>query len=236
MKPPYIKKICKINRLSFFYVNGAYIRKHLEKDFVTNADYKKYKFIPKKEIWIEQEFSKKEYEYYIKFFLAKAKYLSQGKPYKKAVRLGNIIEQKQRNKSKIVQKLRKLSKKQQIIKIHKKFLKNYSNKKIKTWIVKGFLVRSLYYLDFTAGGHDKVYKFIPEKEIWIDDATNPKETFLTLLHELYERKLMSKDKTSKTIKKSYEKAHEKALKIESYYRNNPKALKQRIRQELINQP
>ena len=235
MKPPYIKKISETNGFSVFYVNGKYIREHIEKDFPNFSAHYYFKFIPENEIWVDKEFSKKEYKYFIEFIITREKAI-QGKTPEEARQLGNKAEQAKRDKSKIIRKLKKLSKKEQIKKVHKRFLKKYSNNKIKTWLVNGFLVRSLYFLDFTAGGHEKVYGFVPENEIWVDDALNPKERESLLLHELYERRLMAQDKTSKTKQESYLKTHKMALELEAEFRNNRKALKQRIKQELALQP
>ena len=47
---------------------------------------------------------------------------------------------------------------------------------LSVWIVNGRLVRSVFDIDFTAGGHDYVYEFVPENEVWIDDSIEePKE-------------------------------------------------------------
>ncbi len=58
--------------------------------------------------------------------------------------------------------------------IRVKFLKSYS-RKVKVWIVDGEAVRDLFFIDFTEGGYDKVYPFIPSGEIWIDDDVFPRE-------------------------------------------------------------
>jgi hypothetical protein len=40
---------------------------------------------------------------------------------------------------------------------------------VHVWFVKGRLVRSMYDVEFTEGGHDYVYEFVPPNEVWIDD-------------------------------------------------------------------
>lgn len=40
---------------------------------------------------------------------------------------------------------------------------------IQVWIVDGFCLRDVFDIEFTEGGHDYVYEFVPVNEIWIDD-------------------------------------------------------------------
>ncbi len=226
MKKPYLKKIFEKNNYKFFYVDGMYVRKNLDEEFTNFGDNHNFKFIPENEVWIDKEFGRtKELKYLAKFFIDKINHLARGRKQKEAIKLANVIEQKERDKNPAVNKLKKLSRDKQIKIIHKRLLKRYSNKKIKVWIVDGFLVRSLYFLDFTEGGHDYVYKFIPKNEIWIDDALNPKEIEFVLLHEAHERRLMTRGM-------SYSKAHKKSSRIELYYRKNPRKMNRMLRREL----
>lgn len=85
------------------------------------------------------------------------------------------------------------------------------------WIVNGRLVRSVFDIDFTAGGHDHVYEFVPEKEIWIDDAIIEQERSYILLHELHERNRMSEGWP-------YSKAHAESSRLEYRCRHHPDEL------------
>ena len=54
-------------------------------------------------------------------------------------------------------------------------IKKYSGA-VKVWIIQGGLVRSLYFIHFTEGGHDLVYPhFVPKNEVWLDDDLSPGE-------------------------------------------------------------
>ena len=64
---------------------------------------------------------------------------------------------------------------------------------LSVWIINGRLVRSGFDDDFTEGGHDYVYEFVPRDEIWIDNDLEEVERPYVLLHELHERNLMAKD-------------------------------------------
>ncbi|MGA2480817.1 MAG: hypothetical protein ABSG63_18890, partial [Spirochaetia bacterium] len=88
---------------------------------------------------------------------------------------------------------------------------------ITVWIVNGRLVRSTFDIDFTEGGHDKVYEFVPANEVWIDDAIIEQERGYVLLHELHERNQMSTGMP-------YSQAHAESSKIEFRCRHHPDEL------------
>ena len=101
---------------------------------------------------------------------------------------------------------------------------------VKVWLVDGDLVRQKYYNDFIEGGHDKVYKWMPSKEIWIDDKLPAKNREAVILHEDHERHLMSHGMTydkahrSSSIVEGEAKAHHKVaerLKQEETMKKNP---------------
>jgi hypothetical protein len=151
--------------------------------------------------------------------------MSGGLTRKQADRIATAIEISERNKSKRILQL-KLAKNKDVMfkKIRKDFLKRYSGD-VKVWLVRGDLVRSLFFTDFTQGGHDKVYKFVPKGEVWIDDDLFKKERVFVIIHELYERYLMAKGMT-------YNQAHEKASRIEYRCRKNPKIIEKTLKKEI----
>jgi hypothetical protein len=83
---------------------------------------------------------------------------------------------------------------------------------VHVWLVSGEAVRTLYFLDFTEGGHDKVYPFVPDNEVWIDDDLGEGERKFVLIHELYERWLMARGK-------EYEEAHYPSSSLEFFCRS-----------------
>ena len=70
-------------------------------------------------------------------------------------------------------------------------------------MVDGKNVRAYIDPEFILGGHEFVYDYVPNGEIWIDVKTDPSEIPYILLHEKVERELMVKGK-------SYDVAHEYA--------------------------
>jgi len=225
-KKPYIKKIGDFSGFHVWFVNGFWIRKHLDEEFTNFGQHYRFKFIPENEFWIDYKSGNlKETKYFIQNLLIQNRLMARGKSYDEASEIANRAERAERNKSRKLKKLKRTRKREILIKkVHKKLLKKFSNG-IKIWIVKGDLVRSLFFIDFTEGGHDKVYKFIPEKEIWIDDDLYYKEIPLVIIHELHERWLMAKGKI-------YDEAHKKSNEIEHYCRVHPKSIKKRLLLEI----
>lgn len=70
--------------------------------------------------------------------------------------------------------------------------------------VDGSIIRKYFDPEFVAGGHEFVYDYIPQNEIWIDAWLDEKEYPYVLLHEEVERELMKEGKI-------YDIAHEFAL-------------------------
>ncbi len=234
MKKPYIKKAGIFSGFNVWTVNGKYVRENLDKDFNNFGQHHDFGFIPKDEFWLDREHNSNEQRFFVENMLAENKFISDGKGYEKARELADEKEEKERAKLKIIKKaLKKISHGEKIInKIHKKLLKKYSNERIKVWIVRGDLVRSLFFIDFTEGGNDQIYHFIPYGEIWLDDDLNPGERNFVLLHEIYERNLMKKGIPYWSSKNSLKTAHGSANKVEFLCRANPKMLDGKIRHEL----
>ncbi|MBI5369846.1 hypothetical protein HZA85_01460 [Candidatus Uhrbacteria bacterium] len=78
-------------------------------------------------------------------------------------------------------------------------------------LVDGKVVRQYLDPEFTQGGHEKVYRYVPKGEIWIECALHPKEIPFAIHHETIERKMMFKGK-------SYDIAHEYATAAEKEMR------------------
>jgi len=100
--------------------------------------------------------------------------------------------------------------------VHKRLWKKLENG-VSAWIVNGHLVRSVFDIDFTAGGHDHVYEFVPENEVWIDDDIEEEERGYVLLHELHERNRMAGGWP-------YSKAHAESSRLEYHCRHHPDEL------------
>ena len=226
MKKPYLYKLKEIAGFSVYIVDGVYIRKEMNEDFTNYAQHYQFKFIPKDEFWIDKGASRVEDKFYTTTMLVINRLTARGMSHRKAIAIANKVEKRERSAYLLVRnKIKVFRKKDQYLKsVYKKLLKKYGGDKCKVWIISGELVRGIFFLDFTEGGHDEVYSFVPKNEIWIDDDLSKKELKFVLLHEVYERNLMAKGM-------SYVEAHRHALQIEYHCRRHPRMTKAALKKE-----
>ena len=159
-----MKKIGSFSGYNVYYVSGYVIRREIDKTFPNYGSHRSFKFIPKNEFWIDYENrNKREAKYIIINFLAFEKEIEKGKNVDDAIKIANMIEKRERHKSKWIKKLRKIKIKEKLLKkIHEKRLFGKITDKLKIWLIDGDIVRSLFDVDFNQGGHGYVYPFIPK--------------------------------------------------------------------------
>lgn len=163
------------------WVNGWKIRNTLETDFNGWGENDSYPFIPKGDVWIEQ-YMKPELPLILE--LSRLEKRIKGKGFRL---IRAAAAQELTRPTSLVFGLRR-------------------ERKGKLWVVwvDGATVRQTHDPYFVSGGHDLVYTYIPRNEIWIDVLAGKKEGKYTLIHELYERQLMSRGM-------KYDDAHDFAL-------------------------
>lgn len=224
MKRPYVKKLDQISDITVWIVDGPYVRKNIDEEFTNFGQHFRFRFIPRHEFWIDREHGLGEAQFFIDHLLVELRLMASGMAYDQALEKADGVEKRERRKAELVREISRLTKSEIVENIHKRLLKKYSGE-VHVWIVKGGLVRSLYFIDFTEGGHDKVYHFVPKNEVWLDDDLDPGERRFVLLHELHERHLMS-------LGWPYSKAHRSASKIEYHCRAHPRELEANLRLEI----
>lgn len=222
----HIKRIQSSEGISIWLVDGERVRKEVNENFVQSGHHARFSFIPTDEFWIDANTDSREYPFFIDRFFAEHILIRSGIKLAEAETLAADIERHEREEA-LSDKLRKLrnQRKALIEKIHRKPFAPYHSDQFGIWIVDGKIVRDLVFLEYDAGGHDRVYPWIPKDEIWIEQALSEKERPFILLHELHERFLMGEGKY-------YPEAHHGATIIEDRFRNNPKTLNDRIDEEL----
>jgi len=224
LKPPYLSKIDEKNDLIIWIVDGAYIRGHTDKEFTNFGQHYRYPYIPEDELWLDQGGAENERKFFIDHLLVEHRLMKAGKPYDEALLEAGKTERKERRRAGDVKRFTENGKKlPDAQEVHKMLWKKLENG-ISVWIVDGKLVRSVFDIDFTAGGHDKVYEYVPDKEVWIDDDIIEQERGLILVHELHERNLMAEGW-------QYSKAHAESSKIEYYCRKHPDELHNALAKE-----
>lgn len=75
------------------------------------------------------------------------------------------------------------------------------------WLVDGPAVRRLMDCDFVMGSHFAHSRFIPQPEVWVEQAMGQRDLYPLLVHEIVELKKMIKGW-------SYERGHDLATRIE----------------------
>ena len=217
LKNAYLHKDEKRGDIQVWIMDGSYIRGHIDEEFTNFGQHYRYPYIPKKEFWIDEEAEHDERIFFIDHLLVEYDLMSKGMSYEKAIVEADRAERKERRRAGDVAKATGHGKQLPSAKsVHERLWKKLENG-VSVWVVNGRMVRSVFDIDFTAGGHDHVYEFVPEGEVWIDDAITEKERGFVLLHELHERNRMSEGLP-------YSHAHAESSHIEFQCRHHPDEL------------
>ncbi len=226
LEKPYIKKLETLDEFEVWQVDGKYIRDKVDREFTNFGQHYNFRFIPLHQFWIDKQYGNDETKYFVDHMMVEWQLMKGGMEYDDALSKADRLEKRERAKSELFQKATKeieVEQKEIPKEIHLKKLMEF--KGIEVWIVNSELVRDLYFIDYTEGGHHFVYKFVPVNEIWIDDDLKPAEMEYVLLHELHERNLMAKGM-------EYCPAHRSSSIIEYKCRNDPKLLKSCLQEEI----
>ena len=221
LKAAYIKKVDDRGDIQVWIVDGAYIRGHIDEEFTNFGQHYRYPYIPVNEFWIDHESDPDELQFFIDHLLVEHRLMAQGVLYGEALSKADQKERKERRRAGDIDRLthhgRTLPEARDV---HQRLWKKLENG-ISVWIVNGRLVRSVFDIDFTEGGHDYVYEFVPANEVWIDDDIVEAERGFVLLHELHERKRMANGWP-------YSKAHSESSRFEYHCRHHPDELHDKL--------
>ena len=213
LKPPYLHKVGERGRITIWVVDGTYIRTNIDEEFTNYGQHFAFRFIPENEFWIDREGKPDEEPFFVDHLLVEHRLMAKGVPYDDALEAADRAELKERKRAGDVDRLAKGGNLPDPAGVHVTLWKHLASG-VNVWIVDGRLVRSVFDVDFTEGGHDHVYEFVPQNEVWIDNDLEEAERPYVLLHELHERNLMAKGW-------DYDHAHEDSSKLEYHCRHNP---------------
>ncbi len=147
--------------LKVWVVDGAYIRGHIDEEFTNYGQHYRFPYIPKDELWLDREAAPDETQFFIDHLLVEHRLMAKGASYEKAIAQADRAE---RNERRLAGDVKKLEKRSSALpdaeRVHKRLWKKLENG-VGVWIVSGRLVRSAFDIDFTEGGHDYVYEFVP---------------------------------------------------------------------------
>lgn len=211
---PYLERMQKRGGVEVWMVEGSWVRTNRDEEFSNFGHHWTFpKLIPKEEIWIDKESAPDEHRFYFAHAYMERRLMAGGKDYDSARRQANAHERKLRVASGDVRKVTAGRDLPQPSKVHTRLWKTLPSG-VTVWYVDGRLVRSAFDIEFTEGGHEHVYEFVPHNEVWIDDDLQEDEVAYVLFHELHERNLMMKGT-------DYDTAHAAASKKELHLRKHP---------------
>lgn len=217
LKPPYIQKVETRGDFKIWIVDGEFIRGNIDEEFTNFGQHYRYTYIPQMEFWIDREAEHNEISFFIDHLLVEYTLMARGVPYDQALVEADKAERRERRRSSDVRAIfHQGTLPADLAVVHETLWKKLESG-LSVWIVNGRLVRSLFDVDFTEGGHDHVYEFVPQGEVWIDDAIVENERGFVLLHELHERNRMAKGMP-------YSQAHTESSKLEFQCRHHPDEL------------
>lgn len=199
-----LKTLREIGNIKVWEVDGSIIRKDIEPEFTNFAQHLDFDVIPKDEMWIDKEKTHNEVGFFVTHMVVERKLNDSGIEQKKAHDMALKAEKAERYKSSRFKDI-VYEPSDKLDKIRKRLIAKVGG--LEVWEVDGELVRDLLFEDFTQGGHDLVYSWIPKNNIWIDDDISSKEEDHVIFHEIFERCLMSEGWT-------YDDAHRMATEVE----------------------
>jgi hypothetical protein len=217
LKPVRLQKVDDRGDIHVWIVDGAYLRGHIDEEFTNFGQHYRFPFIPSNELWLDDASESGEQQFFVDHLLVEHRLMAKGVSYEKALAAGDRAEQKERRRAGDVARLTHHGQRlPDGHDVHKRLWKKLENS-VAVWIVGGRMVRSVFDIDFTEGGHDYVYEFVPEKEVWIDDDILEPERPYVLVHELHERNRMATGWP-------YSKAHAESSRVEYRCRHHPDEL------------
>ncbi len=176
--------------------------------FATHNEFAR--LIPKGEIWIADKVLDKEGVFFMANALAQLKERERGASEDRAYDEAEEVERSLREKILGVEFRDGKPHKHVPEKIYGELYTTIPDPEapVRVWLVDGALVRGYYKTDYTEGGHDYVYRWVPRNEIWIEEALHPRERPFIVCHEYLERRLMRDEGID------YDRAHSICSKVE----------------------
>jgi hypothetical protein len=228
LKPPYLKKAGTQGSITIWIVDGAYVRTNMDEEFTNFGQHGGFSFIPENEFWLDREEAEDEQTFFIDHLWIEYRLMEKGVSYDSALEAADRQEMIERKQAGDVQKVLQKNGVPDPEKVHLRLWKKLESG-LSVWIVDGRLVRSAFDVDFTEGGHDLVYKYVPHHEVWIDNDLRKAERPFVLFHELHERSRMMKGL-------DYSQAHQEASAEELSCRHHAGELQVRLRKEGWREP
>jgi hypothetical protein len=215
MRKPYMAHLGEFAGVRCWLVDGTWIRNRRDVDFTNGAHHFTRSYIPHDEVWVDREApGAEELGFLVRHQIRERDLMMKGVPYLIALDRANRYERRERRAAlgpRLPLGRARRSVRRELV----GWLDGDA-----VWIVDGREVRDRFDPNFTHGGHAWRYRFIPRREIWIDDAVAERELDFTLAHERHELMLMRDGM-------GYDDAHDLALALEKRLRK--RSLTSRVR-------
>jgi hypothetical protein len=207
MGRPYLSRLLRLPEVTAYLVDGAFIRDTIDVDFTNGAHHFSRDYVPLDEVWIDRDApGTREVEFWLRHQLRERADMAAGASYLDALRRSNRIEKIERREH-----ARELPTDRATAQANVRLSIMGRVGRDVVWLVSGHRVRTLFDVNFTQGGHGLRYRFIPRREIWIDDAAIAREREVIVAHEVHELHLMRQGMR-------YHPAHTLALDLEAALR------------------
>jgi hypothetical protein len=190
-------------------VDGYTVRENIYNAFLYGGNEQRYPWVPAGEIWIDHAVSCEEFELTLAHELNERHLMAKyGWTYYRAHDSSLRLEVAMRRKYKVIcqgheaalppmpardyEGIREIKDIPDSVKLQDIYRVPLGKRDdISVWIVDGYQVRATIFPDFGFSGNDRVYRFIPANEIWIDGQISPEETEYSIAAEILIRNLMS---------------------------------------------
>jgi hypothetical protein len=206
MRQPYLKPLKRLaGGVVCFLVDGRWVRDHRDIEFTNGAHDLIRPYVPEGEVWIDREApGAGELPFLMRHLVRHRALMLQGKTYHQALRRATLAEKRERRAA-----LRRPDLPLEAARraVRREKIGEVVEVRAELWLVDGRGVRDRFYPEFTMGGHGLRYRFIPRREIWIDDAVIASERAEVIAHEVLELQLMRRGM-------SYPDAHRRASALE----------------------
>jgi hypothetical protein len=172
---PYVRLLGRAAGVAIWRVDGHRVRDMIDVEFTNGGHHYSRTYVPPDEIWLDRDApAAREWPFWALHQLIERAAMAGGASYHSALARANRHERAERRRLLGAANGR----------VHRRRLGSAAGRQV--WLVDGNAVRTRYFLDFTLGGHGLRYRFVPRREIWIDDAVAPAERPAILHHEVVE--------------------------------------------------
>lgn len=221
--------------LRIWIVDGNAIRRDVYPDFISGGNGERNPFIPPREIWIDHAMGVEEFQYTLEHeilerSLMARRAMSYANAHDSALALESTLRTADANAANAHEwvlhrvsptdcdNVKQIPSLPDSIELHGIYRVDLGARAdLRVWIVDGATIRREIYPDFGFSGNDRVYRFVPPGEIWIDNALGAEELEAAIVTEVEIRTRMA---AGDDYDVAYERAVKKASRVRKGWRQS----------------